>query len=243
MLEEAVSRGMADANAAREVKELKGEEAERIILTLEERAQMFPEGWERVWRNPVMYRVHLTASCTGMRIAELRGLKGGRVFDDYIHVCAQFNTRHGYKGKTKTKRDRDIPIAAELRRELEPLLKANGEGYVFSDDGGAAPVCYERINRAYKQALEAIGIGHEERKKRNLTIHAWRHFFNTALRMNDVPDAKVQSVTGHLSKKETEHYTHFDTRQFAEVRKVQAKLLAGEGEKKQGKGAASPDAT
>jgi hypothetical protein len=43
-------------------------------------------------------------------------------------------------------------------------------------------------------------------------------FFNTVLRM-----AKVQSVTGHLTMKE--HYTHFDTRQFNEIREVQATLL------------------
>jgi integrase len=229
MLEEAVSRGILASNPAKEVKELKAEEAERIILTVEEPDKLFPQDWERVWRNPVMYLVHLTASCTGMRIAELRGLKGGRVFEDYIHVCAQYNSRHGYKGKTKTKRDRDIPIAAEMRRVLEPLLKANGGGYVFSDDGGMTPVSYERINRAYGLALETVGIGHEERMKRNLTIHAWRHFFNTVLRVNDIPDAKVQSVTGHKSKKETDRYTHFDTRQFAEVRRVQTKLLTRGG--------------
>jgi hypothetical protein len=51
--------------------------------------------------------------------------------------------------------------------------------------------------------------------------------------MNNVTDAKVQSVTGHRSKKMTDHYTHFDTRQFTEIWEVQTKLLTGEGEKKQ----------
>jgi hypothetical protein len=50
--------------------------------------------------------------------------------------------------------------------------------------------------------------------------------------MANIPDSKVQSVTGHLTQKQTEHYTHFDTRQFAEVREVQTTLLAaGEGER------------
>jgi hypothetical protein len=115
-----------------------------------------------------------------------------------------------------------------MRQELEPLVKANGEGYVFSEDQGAAPISAERIYRAFEKALEKIGIDHGERMKRNLTFHAWRHFFNTALRMENVTDAKVQSVTGHLTQKETDHYTHFDTRQFTEIRDVQKKLLTAD---------------
>jgi hypothetical protein len=43
--------------------------------------------------------------------------------------------------------------------------------------------------------------------------------------MHNVSDAKVQSVTGHRTKKMTDRYTHFDTRQFTEVRDVQSELL------------------
>jgi integrase len=232
MLDEAISRGMISNNAAKEVKELKAVGAGRIILTLAELGKLFPANWKTVWDDPVICKAHRLASRTGMRIAELRGLRGDKVFPDYIQVCAQYNSRHGYKEQTKTKHDRNIPITAEMRQELEPLLKANGDGYVFSDDGGAAPITAERINRAFEKALEKIGIDHEKRMKRNLTFHAWRHFFNTALRMENVTDAKVQSVTGHLTQKETDHYTHFDTRQFTEIREVQKKLLTAEKGKK-----------
>jgi hypothetical protein len=43
--------------------------------------------------------------------------------------------------------------------------------------------------------------------------------------MSNVADSKVQSVTGHRSMRMTEHYTHFDTRQFTEIRDVQTELL------------------
>jgi integrase len=166
-----------------------------------------------------------------MRISELRGLRGEYVFADYIYVCGQY-TRLGYKAHTKTKQNRNIPITAAMRQELDDLVRLNGEGFVFSEDGGNAPVTMERINRGFEKALGNIGITHEERLERNLSFHAWRHFFNTVLRMNNVTDAKVQSVTGHRSKKMTDHYTHFDTRQFTEIREVQTKLLAGEPENK-----------
>jgi integrase len=234
MLEEAVNRGMATGNAAKEVKELKAEGVRRVILTTEEIGRLFPADWKSVWNSETIYKLNRLASCTGMRIGEVRGLRKEHVFGDYIRVCGQYTHRHGYKDKTKTKHDRDIPITAEMRRELESLLEANGDGYVFSDDGGATPLAPERIYRAYGKALDNIGIDHKARLDRNLTFHAWRHFFNTALRMGNVTDAKVQSVTGHLTKKETDHYTHFDTRQFTEIREVQTKLLTGGEQKKPG---------
>jgi integrase len=235
MLDEAVGRGIITSNPAKEVKELKTEEPERVILTLEELRRLFPADWRAVWDNAVICKAHKLAACTGMRISELRGLRGEYVFGDYIYVCGQY-TRLGYKRHTKTKQNRNIPITAGMRGELKGLIRVNGEGFVFSEDGGNAPITMERINRGYGKALGNIGIGRKERLERNLSFHAWRHFFNTVLRMNNVTDAKVQSVTGHKSKKMTDHYTHFDTRQFTEVREVQAKLLAGKGERGKGNG-------
>ena len=52
--------------------------------------------------------------------------------------------------------------------------------------------------------------------------------------MSNVADSKVQTVTGHRSNRMTEHYTHFDTRQFTEVRAVQAELLTYDKPKKAG---------
>jgi hypothetical protein len=160
-----------------------------------------------------------------MRIGELRGLKPEHVYDDYIHVCGQF-TRYGYKNVTKTKDNRKIPITPLIRQELDEFIEMNGEGFIFSKDGGETPIQIEVIGRHYDRALAKIGIDTEERKSRNLTFHAWRHFFNTYLRMNNIADSKVQSVTGHRSMKMTDHYTHYDTRLFNEVRTVQAELLA-----------------
>jgi integrase len=113
-----------------------------------------------------------------------------------------------------------------MRQELDELIHANGDGYVFSDDGGTFPIKDHLIRKHFDHALEKIGISYDEKLNRNLSFHAWRHFFNTLLRMSNVSDSKVQSVTGHRSKSMTELYTHFDTRQFTEVRNVQDGLLA-----------------
>jgi integrase len=187
-----------------------------------------------VWGSKVIYLAHRLAACTGLRVGELLGLRGEYVFDDYIHICGQFN-RFGYSGHTKNKHNRNIPITPLVRQELEELLSKNGAGYVFSEDGGETPVKFFRITREYDLALEKIGISREEKLKRKLSFHAWRHFFNTLLRMSDVADSKVQPIIGHLTNEMTEHYTHFDTRQFTEIRDVQNELLAfKEAEKVEG---------
>jgi integrase len=232
MLGEAVHQGLIKVNPTYAVKELTDEENERVILTLEEIRKLFPAQWNTVWDNWVAYKANRLAAGTGMRIGEIRGLRREHIHDDYIQVAGQY-TRKGYKPKTKTKKNRDIPINQAIRRELEELIAINGEGYLFSEDEGVTPVRSETLQRQYNKALERIGIDGTERKKRNLTFHAWRHFFNTLLRMKNITDAKVQSVTGHLTKKQVERYTHFDTREFAEVREVQTTLLAaGEAEPK-----------
>jgi integrase len=225
MLGEAVRKKLIKSNPCNEVKELKEDDFNREIFTLDEYRRMFPENWLSVWGSHLFYMANRLAACTGLRIGELRGLRGEYVFDDYIRICGQY-TRYGYKKITKTKENRNIPITPEIKKELDRLMKSNGNGFVFSEDGGNTPVSVDRVRRQFDQACKAIGISRDERSERNLSFHVWRHFINTILRLRNVADSKVQSVTGHKSVKMTAHYTHFDTRQFTEVRDVQAELMA-----------------
>jgi len=224
MLDEAVKSRFIKSNPCGEVKRLKKDDVDREIFTVEEVKKLFAPNWISLWKNKVVYLMNRLAACTGMRIGEIRGLRCEYVFDDYIFVCGQF-TFKGYKKHTKTKHNRNIPITPLMRNELEELLAANGDGFVFSENGGKTPVCVNKMTRRFDKALERIGIDRKEKLRRNLSFHCWRHFLNTLLRMSNVVDSKVQKVTGHRSQRMTEHYTHFDTRQFTEVRDVQAKLL------------------
>jgi hypothetical protein len=103
---------------------------------------------------------------------------------------------------------------------------------LFSRDGGKKPVTRNHVYKALYQALERIGIPEAERKRRNLSVHGWRHFLNTTLLMANVSDDKVMSVTGHTTKKMKKRYTHFDNTRMADVIEVQEKLLLPEPEKK-----------
>jgi integrase len=112
---------------------------------------------------------------------------------------------------------------------LRRLVDINGNGYLFSTDGGSKPITRYYFNKYLAAGLAGIGIDAEEKKRRNLTPHAWRYFLNTNLRAQGVADAKVQSITGHKTQDMTERYTRFYTEEFTEVRAIQDSLLLPEG--------------
>jgi integrase len=231
MMGEAFRKKLIKVNPCNEVKELKEVEAEREIFTLEEYYKLFPVKWSAVWDDEMICKANRLAACTGLRIGELRGLRGEHIYEDHIFVCGQY-TRFGYSNHTKTKNNRKVPINPEMKDEFDRLARKNDQGYLFSDDGGKTPVTVDRIRRGFDKALGKIGISRAEKLERNLSFHAWRHFFNTFMRVRNVADSKVQSVTGHLTKKMTDKYTHFDTRKFNEVRDVQNELFLPPGKAK-----------
>jgi integrase len=239
MLGQAVKRHIIPFNPADNVEKLVIQKKEVKILTGEEfkelskpkpKALPLAEGdrFDKKGMSVELARIaNFLAACTGMRIGEVMGLRGEFVFSDYIRVAGQFGA--GGYGPTKTRTGRNIPLAAEIIRVLKYLVTLNGDGYVFSTDGGATPITRYYFNKYLTGALAAIGIDAEEKKKRNLTPHAWRYFLNTNLRARGVPDAKVQAITGHLAQESTERYTSFYTEQFSEVLEFQNTLVFGDG--------------
>jgi integrase len=224
MLIEAVNRGIITVNPAVAVKKLKNDRKAIEIITPAEVRLLFPRQWGTVWGdNRISYLGNKLAVCTGMRASKIFGLRGEYIFDEYIHVCAQYD-EYGCRS-AKTKQKRNILLAPMIINELRQLAAENNNSYVFSLDGGETPVARRLMYNKFHKALRNIGMTQEEIKRRGLSMHGWRHFFNTTLQMANVALSKVQSVTGHKSDRMTEWYTHFDSRDFAEVRGVQEALL------------------
>jgi integrase len=164
-----------------------------------------------------------------MRIGEILGLRGEYVYDDYILVCGQCG-KFGYKKQTKPKLDRKIPIMPEMVGLLRNRMKKNGNGFVFSKDGGVTAVGNAYVACGFFRALAKIGIDRAEAARRGLSLHGWRHFLNTELLRQGMTLEQVQGVTGHLSKKTTRLYTHIDARQITDVVKAQ-EAIAGKAPK------------
>jgi integrase len=241
MLKQAVKRHIIPYNPADNVEKLTTEQKQVEILTVaefQELAKRRPKAlppppdvsaeFDKKGLSMELARMaNFLVAGTGMRIGEVLGLRGEFVFADFIRVQGQFG-KSGY-GPTKTRTIRNIPLNRAIMDGLRRLVDLNGNGYLFSTDGGVKPITRYYFNKFLAQALEGIGIDHDEKKKRNLTPHAWRYFLNTNLRARGVADAKVQSITGHKSQSSTERYTRFYTEEFTEVRNIQDALLLDDG--------------
>jgi integrase len=225
MLMEAVRRKLLVSNPCASVKKLKNDYRTVDILTTDEVNMLFPKNPLPIWSGKeIVYIANRLASLTGMRIGEIVGLRGEFIFDNYIRVCGQFGL-YGYVDHTKTKKDRNIPLIPEMIGLLQKLMKNNGNGFVFSEDGGETPVGQEVMRKEFKRALKRIGLTDAEIKKRGLSPHSWRHFANTEMQIQGLSIPQVQSVTGHSSRRMTEHYSHIDARQINGITKVQAAIL------------------
>lgn len=221
MLGEAVRQGLIKSNPCKIVKRLKDDTKKSKILSLDEVRQLFPKNNRmKHWNREVAFAANFLASITGMRIGEVLGLRGEHVHDDYIYVCCQYG-QYGYIDTTKTKENRSIPLMPEMIAILRSLMKSNGQGYLFSLNGGVSPVCRDYLYDELHRALEKIGISDKERRERGLKFHSWRHFLNTDLLTQGMSIPQVQGVTGHKSKKMTDHYNHMDARSIPDVIKAQ----------------------
>jgi integrase len=159
-----------------------------------------------------------------MRAAEVMGLKGCYVFDEHIYLCMQYDTKYGYR-PTKTKDKSNIPLPASMIADLNELKKINGDGFLFSTDGGGKPVSKLTVYLKFHKALVNIGIPKEQIAERKLHLHAWRHFFNTELLKGGLSVKQTQAITRHRSEQMTDRYAHFEPSDFIKAKEVQEALL------------------
>jgi integrase len=164
------------------------------IITQEEFKAIFVNNWRRVWNNDLLLcTTNKIAALTGMRCSEVLGLRGEYVYDDHIFLCGQYD-EYGYR-ETKTKIKHHIPLTSEVIADLRKLKKLNGEGFLFSLDGGATPMCRNTMYKDFHKALRNIKIIDDEISDRHLHLHGWRHFFNTELLKSGLTIPQTQAVT------------------------------------------------
>jgi len=230
MIKWAVRKRIIDRDPFLDVQKLIVEQRVKKIITPDEFKDLFVSDWETVWDNNFLQcTAHKLSALTGMRCCEVLGLRGENVFDDHIYLCGQYD-KYGYR-ETKTKIKHDIPLTDEMIADLQRLTKVNGNGYVFSLDGGVTPVTRLCLYKGLVRALKKIGIDKKQIQERGINLHAWRHFCNTEMLKGGLTIKKVQSITGHKTENMTDNYTHFNPMEFADINKIQADLLKPKVEK------------
>jgi integrase len=202
------------------------------ILTLAEAERVLqPENWS----DDRILIMCLLASCTGMRLGEIAGLRHKDVIREkncgIINISQSWNNHYKQLNEsTKTGRGRVIVIPLSVLSELEFLKSSNPHGqdenvFIFYNSKFKnRPLDVGRVSERFYEAMERAGISKEEREKRNITFHSWRYYFNTFLINSKIPIQKVQSVTGHVTNEMSEHYYIGLVEEMADVLALQEKI-------------------
>lgn len=188
---------LIDTNPFRKVRKIPNAPPARELFTDEELARFFEvaKNAERV------YWVCELARTTGMRVGEIAGLEIGDIFDHHIHVCHNWQKREGVK-KPKCRIVHDVYLLSTVRAGLLSLYEKNPHknNWIFYGKHDRSPLDIAYIEEWFNETCVAIGIPTEERRRRLLTFHAWRHWYTTKLR-GKIPDHIIDMMTGHVASK------------------------------------------
>jgi len=165
--------------------------------------------------QPALYTAVVIFCNTGLRNAELRCARWSQV--DFLKAEFQVG-----RAKTAGSEGRIIPMnqtaLAALKEWRSRWSDAKPETYIFPAEklmfkGAGTPekgvmTAYD-VNprkplgawkRAWSTAKKQAGV--------ECRIHDLRHHFISALAQTQTPDATIQAISGHLSRKMLEHYSH-----------------------------------
>lgn len=108
-----------------------------------------------------------------------------------------------------------IPLMPDARKVLEGRIRFPEDLYVIPEikssyDKNAAALTV-RIKKVFSKAgLITTRKGNSVRARTVHGAHSLRHTFVTIARSSGLPDAFIQSITGHMTNAMVDHYTHFN---------------------------------
>jgi integrase len=182
-------------------------------LTPDEEVRLFAAC--RKSAQPSLYTAVVVFCNTGLRNAELRRAQWGQV----NFLKAEFQVG---KSKTAGGEGRVIPLnqaaLGALKEWRSRWSDAKPEDYIFP----AEKLVYKGAGAPERGVMTAYGVNRSKplgawkrawstAKKQagvECRVHDLRHHFISALAQTQTPDATIQAISGHLSRKMLEHYSH-----------------------------------
>ena len=243
-LNEAKRLKMIPNNPVDQIDSISVKNKERGILTDSELQTLILWMMNSVNQGTFSKQVYLAvalSALTGMRQGEVRALHSSsiKIINEEQGIITVQQSIAVYAGlkTTKGKRDRHVPCPAWLCEELLALAKENpfdNEMVFWSASSSTNPISasfirkwlYVAMEEAFKDKddPESKGINEEERKKRNVNFHSFRHYYVTYMR-GKVADKLLQTVVGHQNAETTDLYTHETEEKLLEVGKVSSKIV------------------
>lgn len=151
---------------------------------------------------------------TGMREGETRALKISqieKVLSDKgentkiyrIHIDSSWETKTRKSKSTKSGKPRDAYIWEDLAKDLIDLYndKKSPSGLIFcSNSNPNQPFVKDCFEKYLYPALKKIGITEQQRERRKISVHSFRHFYITrseAIASSFQWHKDIMHVTGH----------------------------------------------
>ena len=235
MMKEAVTNGLIERNPVEMTISRTVDKKKQELLTDEECAKLFDiERIKYLWNDRIVYYVYsLVAGLTGLRAGELLALTINEVYPNKIDVKRSYNESYGMT-TTKTSEERVVPITNEIYRYLYAAWQSHpndDNDFIFSFDG-KKPMNEGRARAAFYKAMEKIGISEDERKRRGITFHSWRHKFTTDCVKSNMHPEKIMALTGHKSAEMLLRYTDLNAEkdlsdQIQEIQESKSRRIIG----------------
>jgi integrase len=201
--------GVIMNNPCKGIKPFKVISPEKGIFTKEETYALFDEeNRSQIWPETMHYIINYLAVSTGLRLGEILALKPKDIKNDLLKVTHSFNTDDGLKS-TKNGKARVVRLNEKLVTLLTDFCREKQHNeYIFSINNGKTPIDHKTLYRRFWTALESIGINKEERKRRNISFHSYRHLVNTELLQSGFSPETVRLLLGHSGPAMTARYSH-----------------------------------
>ncbi|MDR2717167.1 MAG: tyrosine-type recombinase/integrase [Treponema sp.] len=167
--------------------------------------------------------VFLPLYCS-MRMGEVRGLQWGDISDGIIHIRHNWQEGEGLK-KCKCGSEGYVPmprVVAGLVNQVHAIAPLTAPGDFVMSIRPYHPICREALSEALRSELSLIGIGEEQRKKRNIVYHSLRHSFVTACRIAGLSDFETMTLSRHKDVKMLQRYSH--GKEALDIRRIGEKL-------------------
>lgn len=155
-------------------------------------------------RHDALYPFYFVAIHTGLRLAELCGLKWDRIdFSNNLITVTRTRDRSSLKDTTKTRMKRLVPMTVEVKALMLNLFNRETENrFVFLEKDGSE-VDYGHFYRKFRKAQE------HAKMKNLIRFHDLRHSFASNFMMNGGNVFDLQKILRHTDIKITMRYAYF----------------------------------